>query len=89
MNALILIFDYLTRRKQRVKINLSICLDLFQSVPQRQILRLNYSIYFSVISYFLCLISQWFLFAEEADNTPYVCSESADVTPEKLEKAEK
>ena len=41
MNELSLIFDYLTRRKQRVKINLSICLDLFQSVPQGPILRLS------------------------------------------------
>ena len=41
MNELCLIFDYLTRRKQRVKINLSICLDLFQSVPQGPILRLS------------------------------------------------
>ena len=41
MNELSLIFDYMTRRKQRVKINLSICLDLFQSVPQGPILRLS------------------------------------------------
>ena len=40
MNALNLIFDYLTGRKQRVKINSSFSsyLDIFQGVPQGSIL---------------------------------------------------
>ena len=40
MNALNLIFAYLTGRKQRVKINssFSTCLDIFQGVPQESIL---------------------------------------------------
>ena len=40
MNALNLIFDYLTERKQRVKINSSFSsyLDIFQGVPQGSIL---------------------------------------------------
>ena len=40
INALNLIFDYLTERKQRVKINSSFTsyLDIFQGVPQGSIL---------------------------------------------------
>ena len=40
INALSLIFDYLTERKQRVKINSSFTsyLDIFQGVPQGSIL---------------------------------------------------
>ena len=40
MNALNLIFDYLTERKQRVKINSSFSsyLDIFQGIPQGSIL---------------------------------------------------
>ena len=83
MNALNLIFNYLTGRKQRVKINSSFSryLNIFQGVPQGSILGpliLN------------------FLFVEEADimsyadnNTPYVSSENVDVTLEKLEEAGK
>ena len=89
MNALNLIFDYLTERKQRVKINSSFSsyLDIFQGVPQESILGLL------LFNLFLCDL---FLFVEEADimsyaddNTPYVCSENIDVTLEKLEEVGK
>ena len=89
MNALNLIFDYLTGRKQRVKINSSFSsyLDIFQGVPQGSILG---PLLFNL---FLCDL---FLFVEEADimsyaddNTPYVCSENIDVTLEKLEEVGK
>ena len=85
MNALNLIFDYLTGRKQRVKINSSFSsyLNIFQSVPQ------GLSLGPILFNIFLCDL---FLFVEEVDimsyaddNTPYVCSENIDVTLEKLE----
>ena len=81
MNALNLILDYLTARKQTVKIysSFSSYMDLFQGVPERSILGFNL---------FLCDL----LFSEKADinsdaddNTPYVCSENIDFTLEKLE----
>ena len=89
MNALNLIFDYLTVRKQRVKINSSFSsyLDIFQGVPQGSILGLL------LFNIFLCDL---FLFVEEVDimshaddNAPYVCSENIDVTLEKLEEVGK
>ena len=89
MNALNLVFDYLTGRKQSAKINSSFSsyLDIFQGVPHGSIL---VPLLFNL---FLCNL---FLFAEEAyimsyadDNTPYVCSENADVTLEKLEEVGK
>ena len=85
MNALNLIFNYLTRRKQRAKINsrFTSCLDIFQGVMQESILDLL------LFNPFLCDI---LLFVKEGDimsytdnNTPYVCSENVDVTLEKLE----
>ena len=87
MNALNLIFDYLTGRKQRVKINSSFSsyLDIFQGIPQEWIL--------GPLLFNLCDL---FLFIEEADimsyaddSTPYVCSENIDVTLEKLEEVGK
>ena len=89
MNALNLIFDYLTGRKQRVKINSSFSsyLDIFQGILQGSILG---PLLFNL---FLCDL---FLFLEEADitsyaddNTLYVCSENVDITPEKLEEVGK
>ena len=89
MNTLNLIFDYLTGRKQRVKINSSSSsyLDIFQGVSQGSILGPLLS------NLFPCDL---FLFVEEADimsyaddNTPHVCSENVDVTLEKLEEVEK
>ena len=89
MNALSLIFNYLTKRKQRVKINsiFSSYLNIFQGVPQGSILG---PLLFNL---FLCDL---FLFVEEVDimsyaddNTAYVCSENNDVTLEKLEEVGK
>ena len=55
MNALNLIFGYLTGRKQRVKINssFSLYLDIFPGIPQASILEPPCSIYFSVIYSYL------------------------------------
>ena len=89
MNALNLIFDYLTGRKQRVKIKSSFSsyLDIFQGVSQGSILGLL------LFNLFLCDL---FLFVEEVDimsytddKTLYVCSENFDVTLEKLEEVGK
>ena len=89
MNALNLMFDYLTERKQRVNINSSFrsYLDIIQDTPQVSILG---PLLFNL---FLCDL---FLFVEVVDtmscaddNTPYVCSENVDVTLEKLEEVGK
>ena len=89
MNALNLIFDYLTGRKQRVKINSSFSpyLDIFQGVLQASILG---PLLFNL---FLCDL---FSFVEEADiksyaddDIRYVCSQNLDVTLQKIEKVEK
>ena len=89
MNALNLMFDYLTGRKQRVKINsrFSSYLDIFQGVPQESILG---PLLFNL------LLCDLFSFLEEVDimsyaddNTPYVCSENVDVTLKKIEEVGK
>ena len=89
MNALNLIFNYLTGRKQRVKVNSSFSsyLDIFQGVLQGSIIGPP------LFNLFLCDL---FLFVEKADimsyaddNTPHMCSENVDVTLEKLEEVEK
>ena len=89
MNALNLVFNYLTGRKQRVKINSSFSsyLDIFQGVPKGSVLGPP------LFDLFLCDL---FLFVEEVDimsyaddNAPYVCSENIDVTLEKLEEVGK
>ena len=80
MNALNLIFDYLIRRKQIVKINSSFIsyLHIFQGVLQGSILGLLL---------FNLLLCDLFLFVEEADIMSYadVCSENVDVTLELFE----
>ena len=89
MNTLNLIVDYLTGRKERVKVNSSLTsyLDIFQGVPQGSILGLL------LFNLFLCDL---FLLVEEADimsytdnNNPYLCSENVEVTLEKLEEVGK
>ena len=89
MNALNLVFGYLTGRKQRVKINSSFSsyLDIFPGIPQGSVLEPP------LFNLFLCDL---FLFIEEADNmshaddnTQYVCSANVDVTLEKLQEVGK
>ena len=87
MNALSLIFDYLTGRKQRVNSSFSSYLDIIRGVPRGSILG---PLLFNL---FLCDL---FLFVDEVDimsyaddNTPYVCSENVDVNLEKLEEVGK
>ena len=89
MNALNLIFGYLTGRKQRIKINsgFSTASRKNQGVPQESIL---IPLLFNL---FLCNL---FLFVEETDimsyaddNNPYMCPENVNVTLEKLEEVGK
>ena len=89
INAYNLIFDYLTGKKQRVKINSSFrsYLDIIQGIPQGSILG---SLLFNL---FLCNL---FLIVEETDimcypddKTTYVCFEIVDVTIKKLEEGAK
>ena len=84
INALNLIFDYLTGRKQRVEISssLSSYLDIFQGVLQEPLGPLLFNLFLFDLT----------LFFEEAeimsyadDNSLYMCSENVTVTLEKLE----
>ena len=88
-NAFNLIFDYLTGRKQRVKINSSFSsyLDLSQGALQESILGPL------LFNPFLCDL---FLFIEETeimsyqvDNTPFACFENVGITLEKIEEVGK
>ena len=83
VNALNLIFDYLTGRKQRIKINSSFgsYLDLFQGIPQGSIL--------GPLLFNLFLVEEADIMSCAYDNTPYVCSENVDVSLEKLEEVGK
>ena len=89
MNALNLIFDYLTEQKQRVKINssFSLYLDIFQGVPKGSVLG---PLLFNLFLYDLfLLVEEVNIMSYADDNTPYVCSENIDVTLEKLEEVGK
>ena len=89
MNALNLIFDYLTGRKQRVKIyaGFSSYLDIFQVIPQGSILGpLLFNLFLSDLFLFVAKAN---IMSYADDNTPYVCSENVDVTVEKLEEVGK
>ena len=82
VNALNLIFNYLTERKQGVKMTFSFrsYLDIFARTNFR------ISIIQSVSLWFILLLwGSWY----HDDKTPYVCSENVDVTLEKLEEVGK
>ena len=84
MNALNLIFDYLTGRKQTVKINsnFSSYLDIFQGVLQRSIFG---PLLFNLLFCDLLFVEEADIVSYADDNTPYVCSKNVDVTLKKLE----
>ena len=84
VTALNLIFDYLTEKKQRVKINFNFSSyeDLFQGTPHRSVLELI------LFNLFLCdlylFVDELILRSYAVDNTPSVCSENVSVILKKL-----
>ena len=84
VTALNLIFDYLTGKKQRVKINFTFSSyeDLFQGTPHRSILeRILFNLFLCDLYLF---VDQLILRSYAVDNTPSVCSENVSVILEKL-----
>ena len=87
MNALNLIFDYLTGRKQRVKVNSSFSSSRYISgVPRGSVLG---SLLFNISVIYSYLLTKTDIMNYADDNTPYVCSENVGVTLEKLEEVGK
>ena len=84
VTALNLIFDYLTGKKQRVKINFTFSSyeDLFQGTPHRSILeRILFNLFLCDLYLF---VDELILRSYAVDNTPSVCSENVSVILEKL-----
>ena len=84
VTALNLIFDYLTGKKQRVKINFTFSSyeDLFQGTPHRSVLeRILFNLFLCDLYLF---VDQLILRSYAVDNTPSVCSENVSVILEKL-----
>ena len=84
VTALNLIFDYLTGKKQRVKINFTFSSyeDLFQGTPHRSILeRILFNLFLCDLYLF---VDQLILRSYAVDNTPSVCSENVSAILEKL-----
>ena len=84
VTVLNLIFDYLTGKKQRVKINFTFSSyeDLFQGTPHRSILeRILFNLFLCDLYLF---VDELILRSYAVDNTPSVCSENVSVILEKL-----
>ena len=84
VTALNLIFDYLTGKKQRVKINFTFSSyeDLFQGTPHRSVLeRILFNLFLCDLYLF---VDELILRSYAVDNTPSVCSENVSVILEKL-----
>ena len=84
VTALNLIFDYLTGKKQRVKINFTFSSyeDLFQGTPHRSILeRILFNLFLCDLYLF---VDELILRSYAVDNTPSVCPENVSVILEKL-----
>ena len=84
VTALSLIFDYLTGKKQRVKINFTFSSyeDLFQGTLHRSILeRILFNLFLCDLYLF---VDELILRSYAVDNTPSVCSENVSVILEKL-----
>ena len=84
VTALSLIFDYLTGKKQRVKINFTFSSyeDLFQGTPHRSILeRILFNLFLCDLYLF---VDELILRSYAVDNTPSVCPENVSVILEKL-----
>ena len=76
VTALNLIFDYLTGKKQRVKINFTFSSyeDLFQGTPHRSVLeRILFNLFLCDLYLF---VDELILRSYAVDNTPSVCSEN-------------